>query len=178
MIDLRAVRRYSQALFELAVQSNQLDKIDDQLVALCKLVADHHEINHLVSNSTIALAEKEDFLGKIVSQDTLSLLLNFLKVLVKKRRFKELPSIQKEFHRLYEKNRKIEEVRVVTAVPLSPANAAKLEKVLGQKLKSDITLISETDPNMIGGIILRYGGQEINASFRARLENLHQLLTA
>lgn len=178
MMDLRAVHRYTKALFELAEQADQLDKIDDQLIGLCRLVVTHPEIHHLVSNSTIAQAEKEDFIGKVVPADTLPLLVNFLKVLIKKGRFWELQSIQTEFHRSYERKRRVEEVTVVSAVPLSDETTAKLEKILKQKLHLDINLIAKTDPKMIGGLILRFGGNEINASFRARLENLHQLLTA
>lgn len=178
MMDLRAVHRYARAIFDLAEKANLLDKMDDQLIAICRLVQTHPEINHLVSNSTIANSEKEDFIAKVVPADTLPLLVNFLKVLIKKRRFWELSAIQTEFHRSYERKRRIEEVVVITAVPLSSENTAKLEKVLEAKLKSDIQLIAKTDPKMIGGLILRFGGHEINASFRARLENLHQLLTA
>ncbi len=178
MMDLRAVHRYTRAIFDLAEKADLLDKMDDHLIAICRLVQTHPEINHLVSNSTIANAEKEDFISKVVPADTLPLLTNFLKVLIKKRRFWELSAIQTEFHRSYERKRRIEEVVVITAVPLSGENTAKLEKVLEGKLKSDIQLIAKTDPKMIGGLILRFGGHEINASFRARLENLHQLLTA
>jgi F-type H+-transporting ATPase subunit delta len=178
MKDLRAVHRYCRALYELAEKAGKLDVMDDQLLAVRKLVDKHPEISNLVSNSTITLAEKEDFLSKIVPADTLPVLINFLKVLVKKKRFRELAAIQEEFHRDYEKQCGIEEVTVISAVPLSAENAAKLKETLKLKLKSDIQLIAKTDSKIIGGLILRFGGQEINASFRARLDSLHQLLTA
>lgn len=179
MIDLRAARRYSRALFELAMQQPGLeDTIDDQLLEIRKLSEKHPEIPHLASNSNIALAEKEDFISKVVPSETNALLVNFLKVLIKKKRFRELPGIQEEYHRLYEKKRRIEEVTVISAVPLSAENAARLEKMLENKLKSDIRLISKVDEKMIGGLVIRYGGQEINAGFRARLEAIGQLLSA
>ena len=178
MMDLRAVHRYSHALYLLAESQNQLDMIDDQLIAVRQLVEKHREIPHLVSNSTIALAEKEDFIGKVVPADTLPLLVNFLKVLIKKRRFKELPAMQEEFHRYYERKRRIEEVTVISAVPLSDENTAKLENTLTKKFNYHVRLVTKTDPKMIGGLILRFGGQEINASFRSRLDTLRQLLTA
>lgn len=178
MIDLRAAHRYARALFELAEKDNTLDAIDDQLVAVLDVVRKYPEISRLISNSTITLAEKEDFIGKIIPGNTLPLLLNFLKVLVKKKRFLELSFIQETFHRLYEKKRRVEEVIVVSAVPLSGPNAARLEKVLETKFKSDIRLALKTDPDMIGGLILRFSGNEINASFRSRLDALRQALTA
>lgn len=178
MMDLRAVYRYSRALYELAEKQNTLDQIDDQLEAARKLTETHPEISHLLSNSTIALGEKEDFLGKVVPAGTDTLLVNFLKVLVKKKRFQELSSIQKEFHRLYEKKKRVEEVIVISASELSKENAAKLESVLEKKLGSDIRLVNKTNPQMLGGIVLQFAGHEINASFRSRLDALHQMLTA
>lgn len=178
MIDLRAVRRYSRAIFELGEKSGQLDSLDNQLLAARKIVEKYPEIGRLVSNSTIAFSEKEDFIGKIFPADLSPLVINFLKVLIRKKRFLGLSAIQEDFHRLYEKKRRVEEVTVISAVPLSEQNAAKLKSVLNKKLNSDINLIQQVNPHMIGGLILRFAGNEINASFRARLESLHQLLAA
>lgn len=178
MMDLRAVHRYSESLFQLAERQGVLDKIDDQILAVRQLVETHREISHLISNSTIALAEKEDFIAKIVPADTLPLLINFLKVLIKKKRFWELTAIQVEFHRCYERKQRIEEVVVISAVPLSEANTSKLESTLTKKFNYNVRLISKTDPKMIGGLILRFGGNEVNGSFRSRLDALRQLLTA
>ena len=149
-LDMRAIYRYSRALYELAEKSGQLDKIEAQLTEIRHLVEKHLEITNLVSNSTITLAEKEDFISKIVPAGTLPLLINFLKVLIKKKRFRELALIQKNFHRLYEKQRRIEEVVVVSAVPLSHENSAKLKETLKEKLKSDVPQTLESE---IEGII-------------------------
>ena len=63
-------------------------------------------------------------------------------------------------------------------MPLSDSAAARLEKVLEKKFRSEIRLTAKTDPDMIGGLILRFGGNEMNASFRSRLDALRQALTA
>lgn len=178
MMDLRAVHRYSRAIYELAEKQNILDSVDDQLLEVRKLADKHPEISNLVSNSTISAAEKEDFISKIVPESTSILLVNFLKVLIKKKRFREFSFIQEEFHRYYEKNRRVEEVTAVSAVPLSKDNAEKLEKVLTAKLKSDIRLVVKVDPAMIGGLVLQFGGNEINASFRSRLDGIEQVLNS
>lgn len=178
MMDLRAAHRYSKALYELAEKQNQLDAIDDQLIAVRQLVEKHAEISNLLSNSTISIAEKEDFIGKIVPENTLPLLINFLKVLIKKRRFRELLLIQEAYHKLYERKRRIEEVTVISAVALSDENANKLHGLLEKKFNYNVRLISKINPKLIGGMILRFGGNEINASFRSRLDALQQILTA
>ncbi len=176
MIDQRAASRYSQALFKLAEQKNQLAQIDEQLLMTRELVEKHPEISHLVLNSTISLAEKEDFIEKIVPQGTVPLLIHFLKVLIEKKRFRELVLIQKKFRRLFEKKQGVQEVEAVTASELQQDQELKLKSMLKNKLRAEIRLVKKTDPNLIGGLILRFDGNEINASYRARLDEIKQSL--
>ena len=176
MIDLKAAHRYARAFFQLSDQRSELQTIDQDFIKLCGLLDKHPEISHLVLNSTISRVEKEDFIDKVMGQDISKLLINFVKLLIRKKRFDGIRSIQKEFHSLYEKKKGIQEVVVVTAVPLSPSNEEKLKSVLKKKLHAEIRLVAEIDPAMIGGIILRMAGKEINTSFQGRLFEIRQKL--
>ena len=181
MIDHKAGIRYARALFGLAAEGRELDEIEREFIRVRGLVEHHPEITHLVLNSTISAGEKEDFIEKVLSEKGRRfspLLLNFLKVLIKKRRFKELVVVQEEFHRLYERKKGIREVRAITAVPLSRVNEDKLRAVLKKRLQSEIRLVTETDPDILGGLILRFDDGEIDASFRSRLAELKQKLMA
>ena len=176
MIDQRAVSRYANALFQFAKAKKELEKIDKYFLEIRNLVSRHPEISHLLLNSTISRTEKEDFLDKIVPSKISRTLLHFLKVLIKKRRFQELLPIQEEFHRLFEKSQGVQEVTAISTTPLSASNERKLCSVLKKKLRSEIRLIPKTDPKLIGGLILRFDGTEINASFRDRLHEIRQKL--
>lgn len=178
MMGSRAASRYARALFNLALERQQRDAVDQGLSVVLDMVARHAEITHLVQNSTISQAEKEDFIEKVLPKDVPALIPLFLKLLVRKRRFLELGAIQAEFHALVEKQAGIEEVTAVTAVPLHPQAESKLKELLARKLKMQIRLLTETDPSMIGGLILRFGGREIDASFKNRLWEIKQKLMA
>ena len=176
MNDLRAARRYAQAIYGLAQQAGTLDSVDNELAAAVNFFKKHSEVESILSNSTIAPAEKEDFISKVVPEKTSGLVVNFFKVLIKKKRFVELNTIQKEFRHLYERQRNVEEVTAISAVALSPENVSKLQTVLAKKLNSEIRLVQKVDPRLIGGLVIRYAGNEINASFRSRLDAVGQLL--
>ncbi len=177
MMDYRAAQRYSRALFGLAKKQDGLDDVAADFLAVRRMVESHSEITNLVSNSTISLAEKEDFLDKILPSDIAKLLVNFLKVLVRKRRFREVNFIQERFHALYEKHKGIRKVNVISAAELSQSLLEKLRGMLERKMNAYIELVPEIDPSMIGGLILRYEDKEINASFRDRLRDLKQKIT-
>lgn len=177
-MDSKAVRRYARALFNLAELKTQLDLTEKDFLKIRQLVNQYPEISHLVLNSTISQAEKEDFIEKVFPPDLSKLILSFLKVLIKKRRFKELVSIQEEFHRLYEKKKNIQEVQVVTAVSMAPPAREKLIQALKKKLACEIRLMTETDPLILGGMIITFDGMQIDASYKTRLEVLRQKLMA
>jgi len=176
MIDIRAASRYANAVLNLARQDGLLDAVDKDLAAVRALLEKHPEITHLVLNSTITQAEKEDFLGKIFGTSIAPLTLRFMKLLVKKNRFQEFEGIQEVFHRLFEKERGVQQVTAISARPLSAEAQKKLQDLLARKLGTKVSIIWQTDASMIGGLVLRLGDREINASFRNRLADIRQQL--
>jgi len=168
--------RYARALFSIAESQTQADLVEKDLSRAMSIVKQYSEIQHLVLNPTIPQTEKEDFVDKIFPSDITPLVIQFIKVLIKKGRFGEFATIQEEFHKLYEKKLGIQEVTAITAVPLSKENEDKLIHVLEDKFKSKIHLINEADPKIIGGLILRFNGSEINGGYKARLEEIKQAL--
>lgn len=176
MIDFKVSRRYARALFGLSGQDQKLEALDQDFQKARALVEKHPEITHLVLNSTISRAEKEDFIDKILGTDLSKLLIDFVKVLIRKRRFSHLRLIQEEFHRLFEKKQGIQEVQVLTPVPLPQLHEQKLLAALEKNLKARVRLRSATHPEMIGGLILRFDGKELDLSYRTRLQELRQTL--
>jgi len=177
-MDPTATRRYARALFGLAESRQTLQTVENDLIKVRQIVSQYPEISHLVLNSTISQMEKEDFLEKIFPGDISRLVINFLKILIKKRRFQDLSFMQEEFHRLFERKQGLQEVTVITAVPISTANQEKLKQALKKTLSCDIRLLTETDAKILGGMILRFNGTEIDGSYKNRLEALKQKLMA
>ncbi|HXV27949.1 MAG TPA: ATP synthase F1 subunit delta [bacterium] len=177
-MDTKAVARYARALFNLAEAGKELDRVEKDLLRIRQLVNQYPEISHLVLNSTISQAEKEDFIEKVFPTDLSKLVLDFLKVLIKKRRFKDLAWMQEQFHRLYEKAKGLQEVRVTTAIAITKPVQDRLIQSLAKKLGCEIRLLTETDPDILGGMIVAFDGTQIDASYKTRLDELRQKLMA
>lgn len=173
-----ASARYAQALLAAAEARGEMPAIAQGLEEVCRAVKQYPEISHLLLNSTIARAEKEDFLEKIFPPPTPTLLIQFLKVLVKKRRFSQLNEIKEHYLKLFGRKQGIVDVTVISAVPLSLDNEKKLMALLEKKLNSEIRLHPKTESHILGGLILQFDGYEINGSFRSRLDELKRKLSA
>lgn len=176
MKDLRVGSRYARALAALAERENQLDRLEKELSEAVELIHRHPEISHLLMNATLSREEKEDFVEKILPEGFSQLLMNFLKVLIRKRRFQDLASIRDKFHRLYEEKKGIQRVRVQAPVPLSEVLQERLRRVLEKKLNRKVYLETAHEPEILGGLILDFDGTQIDGSFRTRLQELKQRL--
>lgn len=176
MKEYRASIRYAQALLASAEKGDLLERIEKELAEAAALVGRYPEILHLLMNATISVEEKEDFIGKILPPGFSNLTVNFLKVLIKKRRFQDLPLIQERFHRLYEEKNGIQRVRVHSPIPLDEALRGNLKQALEKKLRKKVYLETAIDPEVLGGLILDFEGTRLDASFRSKLYELRQRL--
>ncbi len=170
--------RYAKALFEIADEKGSLDAVNQECAAFAEAIRKNPAVLKLILNSAVSGAEKERFLEKILAGKSSGLLLNFLKVLLDKKRFAQLGPIQLEFQRLCEQKQGIKEVSVISAVPLSEPFKSRLSAYLSKTLGVKIRMLSEVRPKILGGLILRFGHHQYNASFRHRLETIRQRLLA
>jgi F-type H+-transporting ATPase subunit delta len=189
MSDVIVAGRYTRALFELAEKEGSLVEIDSGLHALVKILEAEPKVLLLIANPTLTESEKCSLALKLLSGNPSELLERFLRVLIDKKRFDLLPGIQKNFHDIFEKKHGVQEVEMLSAVPLSTGFLEKLKTVLTKKLRAsplatgseartEIRLIPKTDRSLLGGFILRFNGKEIDCSFKNRLYEIQQKLTA
>ena len=67
-------------------------------------------------------------------------MLNFLYIIVDKRRERYLIEIAKEFNKLFNEYENIVEVTAITAVPMNKDSQEKLKVILGNKMNKNIIL--------------------------------------
>ena len=178
MKDYRVAGRYARALLALAEERSELDRIEQELFEASQIVERYPEISHLIANATVSFEEKEDFIGKILPSSFSPLLVNFLKVLIQKKRFAELALVREVFHRLYEDKKGIQRVRVESPIPMDSELEKKLAQTIEKKFKRKVYLDITVHPEILGGFILDFEGAQIDTSYRTLLAELKQRLLA
>ena len=95
---------------------------------------------------------------------------NFVKILSENGDIGKYSDIEKEYERLQDKARGIEEVTVTTAQEMQHAKQliGELNELAGRKLRIN----HEIDPNLIGGMVIRAGDTLIDASIKRELAEL------
>ncbi len=176
MKDFRAAQRYASAFADWVAKKQGWDQADQKLSEIARLLSENKKLLHLLVSPTLKLSEKEAILVR-VAPGLSSDVLHFVKVLIQRRRFGLFPEIQEKFHLLYEKQKGLCEVQLISAVPLLESTRIKITSVLKQKLRSEIRLVPKIQREIRGGLILRWDGHELNLSFQNRLDELRQQLS-
>jgi len=103
---------------------------------------------------------------------------NFVRTLAANRRLAYLPEIAAQFDVLKDAAQGVADVTVTSAAALDAAMQKKLSQALEKRLKRQVRLHCEINPQLIGGAILRAGDLVIDGSLSTRLERIAYELTA
>ena len=169
-------KRYSQAVFNIALETNQLDRWQSDLKKIASLSDDATLIAWLESpkfhfdNKARLLSEQ---LG-----DINPLALNLVYLLVARGRLSMVGDITDEYQRLLDSYRGIERAEVITAIPLDDEDKQKLGERLGAVVDKKVVLKPEVDSSLIGGIIARIGDKLLDGSTRSKLAALKRELAS
>ncbi|MFH0769654.1 MAG: ATP synthase F1 subunit delta [Chloroflexota bacterium] len=168
-------KRYAQAVFEIAMQREELDKWQSDLKKVAGLGEDA-TIAHLLESPKLPFNAKATLLGEKLG-DINPLALNLVYLLLEKGRLSMVGKIADEYQRLLDSHRGIEPAEVVTAVPLSDEDKLRLAERLGAVVSKKVVIKSEVDSKLVGGVIARIGGKLIDGSTRSKLEALKRELS-
>lgn len=103
---------------------------------------------------------------------------NFVLTLADAGRLSVLPQIAALFDALKDEAEGIADVTVTSAAPLDERQQQALSTALARRLKREVRLHCTTDPELIGGAVLRSGDLVIDGSVRGRLERIATELVA
>lgn len=160
-------RRYAQAIFELALEKNELERWQADLEKISGAVADEEFLAALESPK-IAFGKKAELLSKRLTGLN-PLAVNLLHLLVARSGIGMVGDIAAEYRRLMDSYRGIEPAEVITAVPLDENDMNKLAERLGAIAGKEVVVKAEVDPEILGGIIARIGGKLLDGSTRSKL---------
>jgi len=168
-------RRYSQAVFEIAMERQELDRWQSDLRKIASLGEDAALVA-LLENPRLHFNDKARLLSEQLG-DINPLALNLVYLLVARGRLSMLGEIADEYQRLLDSYRGIEQAEVTTAIPLDDEDKLRLGERLGAIVGKKVVIKPEVDSSLIGGIVARIGGKLLDGSTRSRLEALKRELS-
>ncbi|HKY09316.1 MAG TPA: ATP synthase F1 subunit delta [Candidatus Binatia bacterium] len=174
MIEGRLSRRYTRALFQLAREAGEEEKIGDEIERFFALYSGS-DLRKVLINPAFAMGPRKKILVQTIHSQQLShLTVKFLSLLLERDRLVELAGIVSCYRRLLNEAKGRVEARVVSTGALDAAMVEQVRQRLRGLAGKEVILQQETDPSLLGGLLIELEGKIYDGSIRTQLEKMKQ----
>jgi len=173
MSNARLAGRYAKSILDLATEKGQLEAVYADMKYLQAVCTASREFVNLL-RSPIIKADQKNSIIDAVTKDKVSALTNaFTVLLVKKGRESDLPEMATAFIEQYNALKGIHQVTLTTAVEVSDVLKKSIEdKVKAENKFATIELTTKTDEALIGGFVLEFDNNLLDASIARDLKDI------
>ena len=169
------IKAYGDALFMLAEELGQTENILSDINVLSSVISESEGYLKMLDSPALSREERLRLIDGAFGTLNKNLV-NTAKLLAEKRLSHTLPKVIGCFIRNYESSRGIERVEVVSAVPLTAQQKARLKAKLEGITKKQIIINNIHDPSLLGGMKLRYMGVQLDGSVKTKLDSFEKSL--
>ena len=165
--------RYATALFEMSEEGGLLGEYLKQAQFLCDTLKDEEALL-LLTHPLISGDEKNAFLTKAFGEAVHQDLLAFMKLTIAKNREAYLLPALTKLVEMIKTHQRQTTARVVSAVPLSDAQATQISATLSKKLGKQVDLTVIVDPSVIAGISIHVDGCFLDRTVKTMLKDMKE----
>jgi len=166
---------YAEALYESALEAGAVEPAAAEVSGFAQGVAESDELRAVLFNPEVETRVKKQVVASL-AEGANPLVANFLQVLIDRGRIAELEEVARAFEERVARAQGRLEVEAVTAVPLPGDLRDRIVERIREKTGSEVDLTESVDPDVVGGLLLRFGGLVVDGSVRHRIEELRQTM--
>ncbi len=164
-------RPYAKAVFKLAQSQKRLAPWAEAINFAASVVTDQR-VASLLNNPAVSASQLAGLVSEVGGDRLDEQARNFISTLAANRRLGYLPEIAARYAQLRADAERKVEVTVTSAVELSEAQKSQYTAALAKRLGREVHLSCQTDPQLLGGAVVRADDLVIDGSVRAGLTQL------
>lgn len=169
----RLAARYAKSLIDLATERGQLEEVYTDMQYLQAVGKSSREFVNLLRSPVVKADKKQSIIDAITKGKIGALTTAFNKLLVSKGRESDLPEIVTAFVEQYNAIKGIHKVKLTTAIPVGDDIKNDIvAKVKGATGLENIELEAKTDESLIGGFVLEFNNNLVDASVARDLRDI------
>ena len=173
----KIISTYALSLYQAAEETKKIPAVLKDVEALLSLLKEDSQIVSQLANQIWTADLKREAIAEIAGKMKLNAETKAcLDVLADNGRMAELAGILEEFKHIYYRQHNIEEVEVLTVKSLSAAQQTKLKASLEKKLAKQVLLTYTIKPELLGGLVIKYGSSMIDDSISGKLSRLEMIM--
>ena len=168
-------KSYALALYELSKENSELDKIEEDIRNLNKLLNTNKEFQEVILNPTVSKEDKGNVISAIAERNNFSQTLRkFLGFVSIKNRLFFLSKIIETFLNLVSNNKGELKAKLTSSKKLSEEEKKEIQSELSKDFKSTLNIDYRHDPDLIAGLIIQVGSVMIDTSIKTKLKKLEK----
>ena len=169
--------RYSRALYEVAKESNELEKIETDIKIFLLLFNSNLEIKNFIQNPTHTIETQKKVMDILATKFGFTKnLKNFFLLLIEKRRIFFIQKISENFLKLCSLKRGEIKASLISSKELSNVELDRISKDLSTSMGSSIIFDYKVDKELIGGLKLQLGSFMIDTSIKNKLKKYEKAM--
>lgn len=167
--------RYAESLFDLAKEENAIEVYQKDIIKVSDVFEDDVFVQFF-SHVAVQDDDKINILKQSFQNQISEYVLNFLMLLVKKRRMRYIRQICQHFQSLCNDYFGIKVGKVYSAYALTDEQIHNIENAMSQKMEKKVQLRMVVDESLIGGIRVEIDNHIYDDSLSYKLESLRKEL--
>jgi len=164
--------RYARALLKSATEQKLDDTVYQEMQLLSKSYIEVPQLRQTIDNPMLTKDKKETLLLTAVGGEPTALTKAFIALVLKEDREPVMQFIANSYVTLYRQQKNVIRGRLITAARVSPATEQKMRQMVESKTNGTVEFETEVNPDIIGGFILEYDTYRMDASVKAKLNNI------
>ncbi len=164
--------RYARALLKSATEAKIETGVYEEMQTLAKTYAEVPQLRQTIDNPMLSKDKKQELLLTAVGENPSDLTKAFIGLVLKEDRENVMQFIANSYVTLYRQQKNVIRGRLITAAAVSPATEQKMRQMVENKTNGTVEFETEVNPDIIGGFILEYDTYRMDASVKAKLNNI------
>ena len=148
------------------------EEIFNNLNLVKEVISQSRDFVEAMENPAIDDKVKFEIINEIFSNQINEKIINFLKVLITKKRFCELDKIIQAYSNELDEINNIKRVEVLSAVDLTEEQINLLKEKLQNKLQKNVVISQQIDKGIIGGLVIKIDDDIIDNSLKNRCSQI------
>ncbi len=169
-------QRYSEALFELAKKQGVVERVTSELDGFVAVLALDPDLAAFFGSPVVEREEKIKLITSTLEARMHELTLNFVVLLVRKRRENLIGIVARQMHELLDRDAGRKVAAIGTPMPLQRGQLDELAQRLSSVYSATIVPHTKVSPELLGGLVVQVGDRYVDASIAGRLEELRRHL--
>ena len=176
MAELTVETAYSQALYDVARQLGKEQIILSEITEIKNLLLTNSEFFEFLKTPVIEEKNKKDAVEDIFTGKISKEMLNFIYILIDKRRTSKFLKIADMYLTLINESKNISVGTIYSAVDLKDEQIRDFDEKVSALICKKVKLKNIIDTSIIGGVKILVEGKVIDATIKKRLTDLEESL--